>query len=359
MSGSLKATDVMVKHGTSLELPLEHQNDYLTPVNRFFVCNSGSSPEISIEAYTLRIWGDGVDQEISLSYADLQAMPQHKVAAVIECAGNHRALFHEIDGKRIETPPGTAELIWSTGAVGMAQWEGVQLADVLAKAGLKSCARYVCATGSEKDSVEGSVRMPMPIDKAQDSNTVLALQMNSNPLSVDHGYPVRVLVPGWIGAYSIKWVQDIEISCHPIWVRRNTESYVMIGDDWPPKKYAPSKGKPVTQLNIKSALALPRPARLGKGTQRLYGYARSPGKKIATVLWSENQGHSWSDAMLISDNEIYGWVRFAFDWHAQSGEHSIMTKAVDESGETQPDKVAFNTAGYLYNAVYPHAILVE
>ncbi len=348
----------MVKHGSSLELPLEYQKDYLTPVERFFVCNSGSSPQISIADYTLRIWGDGVENEITLNYQDLQAMQQRDVAAVIECAGNHRAFFEEVDGKPIETPPGTAELIWSTGAVGMAQWRGVSLVDVLRKAGVKRSAIQVCATGSEVDSMEGSVRLPMPIDKALHADTLLAMQMNSQALGIDHGYPVRVLVPGWIGAYSIKWVQDIEVSCQKIWVRRNTESYVMMGDDWPAKQYTPSKGKPLTTLNIKSALALQRPARLSSGVHRLHGYARSPGQRVAAVKWSDNNGHSWSNAELIGDNEIYGWVRFEIEWKAMPGKHSLMTKAIDASGQVQPEKVPFNTAGYLYNAVHPHPIVV-
>lgn len=359
MSGVKKDTDLMIRHGNSLELPLEYQQEYLTPVAHFFVCNSGSSPRISTKDYLLRIRGDGVRRAINVRYADLQAMPQHQVAAVVECAGNHRALFSEVDGKHIETPAGTAELIWSTGAVGMAHWEGVRLADVLAKAGLKNNARFVCATGSEQDSVEGSVSMPMPLAKALDQHTLLAMRMNDQPLGVDHGYPVRVLVPGWIGAYSIKWVQDIEVSCNPIWVRRNTESYVMMGDSWPPEQYAPSKGKPVTRLNIKSALALPRPATLTAGSHRIHGYARSPEEKIAFVQWSDDHGISWSETELVSDNEKYGWVKFAFDWHAKPGEYSFMTKAVDEAGKSQPDSVAFNTAGYLYNAVHPHTIVVE
>ena len=353
-----KATEVMIQHGSSLELPLEHQHDYITPVDRFFVCNSGSSPEITTQDYTLRIHGEGVEREVTFNYTDLQSMPQHQVAAVIECAGNHRALFHDIDGKRIKTPPGTAELIWSTGAVGMAMWGGVKLADVLRKAGIKNNARYVCATGSEQDSIEGSVRIPMPVEKALDVDTLLALHMNSQPLSTDHGHPVRLLVPGWIGAYSIKWVQDIEVSCKPVHVRRNTESYVMMGDDWPAENYAPSMGKPLTKLNIKSALALPHPAHLAEGNHCLYGYARSPGEKIGTVQWSDDLGASWSTAKLISDNDIYGWVKFEFDWHATPGSHSIMTKATGESGETQPDTVPFNSAGYLYNAIYPHPITV-
>lgn len=356
MGSSAKDMAVMIQHGNSLELPLEYQQDYLTPVNRFFVCNSGTSPTLTTQDYALRIRGDGVDREIVLRFSDLQSMQQRSVPAIIECAGNHRALFHEVDGRQIVTPPGTAELIWSTGAVGMAEWSGVPLGDVLRLAGVKDEAVHVCATGSETDSLEGSVRMPMPIEKALDKDTLLALHMNSHPLSLDHGYPVRVLVPGWIGAYSIKWVQDVEVSCRKIWVRRNTESYVMMGDQWPPEQFVPSKGKPLTRLNIKSALALPRSVRLASGNHRLKGYARSPGRKIAAVDWSDDSGHSWHSAELIGSNEIYGWVQFVFDWQARPGKQHIMTRATDVSGQVQPDQVPFNTAGYLYNAVHPHPI---
>jgi len=240
----------------------------------------------------------------------------------------------------------------------MAHWSGVPLGDVLSIAGIKESAVHVCATGSEEDSVEGTVRMPLPVEKALDNDTLLALKMNDEVLTRDHGYPVRVLVPGWIGAYSIKWVQDIEVSCQKIWVRRNTESYVMMGEAWPAEKYAPAKGKPLTRLNIKSALALPRPAQLASGIHRVHGYARSSGQKIASVDWSDDGGTTWSAATLVGDNEIYGWVRFEFDCLLESGERSILTRATDAAGEVQPDKVPFNTAGYLYNAVHPHPIQV-
>ncbi len=354
-----KDKSIMVQHGSSLELPLEYQQDYLTPLDRFFVCNSGSSPMINADEYALRIHGSGVSKEIVLSYADLLAMPQRTVPAVIECAGNHRALFQEVDGKPIETPPGTAELIWSTGAVGMAEWSGVSLATVLLKAGVIESAEHVCATGSETDSVEGVVRMPMPLAKAMDEDTLLALRMNGEPLAVDHGFPVRVLVPGWIGAYSVKWLSDLEVSLNKIWVRRNTESYVMMGEHWPASEHAPSKGEPLTELNIKSALALPWQAKLSQGLQRLHGFARSPGQPIAKVDWSDNNGLSWQAAELIGANEKYGWVRFEFEWQAIAGDHAIMTRASDRAGVAQPNSVPFNTAGYLYNAVYPHPITVS
>ncbi|MEE9334382.1 MAG: hypothetical protein V3U65_09855 [Granulosicoccaceae bacterium] len=101
---------------------------------------------------------------------------------------------------------------------------------------------------------------------------------------------------------------------------------------------------------------MPRPAQLSSGMNHVHGYARSPGQKIATVEWSDDNGQSWSDAELVGDNEIYGWVRFEIEWQANPGKHSLISRAIDASGRVQPDKVPFNTAGYLYNAVFPHPI---
>lgn len=359
MSTIDKDLEKFVRHGLSLEYPLAKQTDYITHNSNFFVCNSGTTPVIDKQHYSLRIWGDAVQQEISLSYDELAKLPQRTVPALIECAGNHRSFFNDVDGKAIETPPGTEELIWSTGAIGMAVWEGVALSDVLKLAGVDDTAFHVCPQGSETDSCEGDVRIPMPIEKAMDKDTLLALRMNGEVLPADHGFPVRVLVPGWIGAYSVKWVNDIEVSSSPIWVRRNTTSYVLKGYEWPASEYEPSMGKPLSKQNIKSALALPYPATLTADTHHLFGFARSPGSPIAQVLWSDDNARTWREATLSGDNEPYGWVKFSFDWNACVGQQHIITKAIDVSGNSQPEKVPFNAAGYLYNAIYPHPITVE
>ena len=241
----------------------------------------------------------------------------------------------------------------------MAQWTGATLADVLALAGVKSEALQVCPRGGETDSVEGEIRIPIDIDKALDRDTLLATEMNGAPLPRDHGFPVRVLVPGWIGAYSVKWVADIEVRCEPLWVRRNTESYVLKGEQWPADQYAPAAGAPIKALNIKSTLALPRPAQLKVGVHTLHGYARSPGHRIAQVDWSEDLGATWQAARLGTNNTKYGWVRFELDWQAQAGERVLMTRAVDETGGSQPESMPHNGGGYLFNAIHPHPISIR
>ena len=183
--------------------------------------------------------------------------------------------------------------------------------------------------------------------------------MNNQVLTADHGFSVGVLVPGWIGAYSIKWVQDIEVSCKPIWVRRNTESYILESELWPAAQYAPAKGEAITRLNIKSSLASCWPASLSAGLPTIHGYARSPGFLIASVCWSDNQGQSWNESRLGENNEKYAWRRFEFDWLANPGERILMTKTADESGQSQPLNIPFNNGGYLYNAIHPHPVTVS
>jgi len=347
-----------VVHGNSLETPLETQTSYLTPNENFFVCNSGSTPVIDAKDYSLHVHGDGISRALMLTYDDLLAMPQRTVAALLECAGNNRAFFRDVQGETLEARPGTTELIWSTGAVGMAEWSGVSLKDVLKMAGVKPEAIQACPQGSEVDSCEGHIRMPLPIEKAMDSDTLLALKMNGKPLPADHGFPVRVLVPGWIGAYSVKWVEDIEVSSKPIWVRRNTESYVLEGEMWPPSQYTPANGKRITALNIKSTLALPLPAKLSVGRHLIHGYARSSGSRICRVEWSDDGGQEWINAELFGKNEPYGWVRFKFNWEATKGNRVLMTRAEDETGVRQPATIPFNAGAYLYNAIHPHSVNV-
>lgn len=359
----LKDPDHFIVHGrapaVSFESPLAKQTEYLTPQDQFFVCNSGSTPIIDANRYTLSIVGDSVERPMTFSYDDLLKLPHRTVDALIECAGNHRLFFRSENDQSPVSPSGTSDLNWSTGAVGMGQWRGVPLCNVLTLAGLKSHALQICSRGGEKDSCEGEVRMPMSLEKALDPDTLLAIDMNGAKLPPDHGYPVRLIVPGWIGAYSVKWLTEIEVRSEPAWVRRNTVSYTMQGDAWPASSYEPARGAPITEFNIKSSLALPLPASKKAGWQHLHGFARSSGRTISSVHWSDDSGSTWHQAELTGPNEPYGWTRFEFDWLARTGKHQLMTRATDEAGQTQPQSVSFNTAGYLFNAIHPHPVSVS
>lgn len=343
----------------SLEPPLHEQLEYLTPNDRFFVCNSGTTPSIDSQSYTLTVRGDSIARDLTLSLADLQAMPQRTVPAVIECAGNHRALFEDVMGQPLNKRPHMTELKWALGGVGMAEWRGVPLKTILELAGVMENAHQVCFSGSETDSPEGLVRVPIPLAKAMDDDTIIALEMNGEQLPPDHGFPARAVVPGWVGTYSVKWLSDIEISRNPFWVVRNTERYIMMGDLWPAETYAPANGELITEQNLKSSLALPWPAHVSPGAHIVTGFARAPSTPISKVEWSDNGGEHWSEAQLVGPNEKYGWTRFQFEWVASPGHQALMTRATDSDGNIQPETIPFNNGGYMFNAIHPHPIIVE
>lgn len=339
-----KSTKGFTRLGTSLEAPFDTLDSYLTPIDKFFVCNAGDSVQVDPDIYRLKIKGDAVDRVVTLALEDLKALPQHKVEAYVECAGNQRTLFEKVDGRNIQRESAGADVQWTLGGIGMAEWTGPKLSDVLALAGVSDAARWVAPMGLDVLNPECDIEIPMPIEKALDPDTLIGLEMNGAPLPVDHGYPARMIVPGWIGTYWVKWVGWLTVSRAEIRSYRTDEYYVMDNET-------------VTKQNIKSALSLAWPATLAPGPQRICGFARSPGATIDRVEWSVDGG-DWREAELLSPNTRWGWVRFGFDWSAVPGDHTIRTRATDSSGVVQPETVPFNPGSMLYNAIIPHPVTV-
>ena len=246
---------------------------------------------------------------------------------------------------------------WGAGAVSNGEWTGVSLRDVLAMSGITADAMSVLMIGLDAKSPEGGFRRVLPVEKAMHPDTLLAFALNGEPLPKDHGYPVRALVPGWVGSSSIKWLSRIVVSSERLWTRNNTTSYVLIGDAYPPEGEA--LGKVTTTQVIKSALALPWPAELSPGRRRVRGYAQSPTGPIMRVEWSVDSGQTWSDSTVLEPQVQYSWARFEFMWDAEPGEHVVMTRATDVAGNTQPDDVPFNERGYLFNQPIPHPVRVK
>lgn len=340
----------IVRGASGLEARLENMHELITPERFFFVRNNSVSLDIDVDGWSLSITGNAVPSELELSYDDVLAKQSRTLEAYLECAGNHRAMFDLVNGRAAE---GTQ---WGTGAVGNATWTGVPLADVLSAAGISDDAVSVMLIGMDIDSPESGFRRVIPINKAMDPDTLLVHRMNGATLPRDHGYPLRALVPGWVGSTSIKWLSRIVVSTDQQWARNNTSSYVLIGDAYPPEGQA--EGRVATTQTIKSALALPWPAELDVGEHRIGGYAHSPAGRIAAVAWSDDSGQSWHEAQLVGPQARLGWARFEFTWAASSGLHSVMTRATDVAGNTQPDLVPYNRKGYLFNQPVPHPISV-
>jgi DMSO/TMAO reductase YedYZ molybdopterin-dependent catalytic subunit len=348
--GLVKPTPPELFHalGSNREMRFEvmRNRGYLVPNELFFVRNHTCTPLLDAATWRLRIEGTGVRRPIELSYDEIVSMDAVSRTKFIECAGNGRSLF----GSQQGTPaPGTQ---WKMGAIGVAEWTGVPLWKVLARAGLSPRAVDVMPEGLDEEVAgQGRVRRPLPIQKALHPDTLLVYAMNGQVLPPDHGFPLRLLVPGWIGIANIKWLGRIEVSEQPLFSPWNTTSYKLFGDAYP-------DSPTLTTQQVKSALELPFGATLPAGPQTLRGRAWSAHGHIAAVEVSVDDGASWRRADLKTPNLPQAWVRFDVPWCPKPGSHTLRTRARDDRGNVQPDAVPFNTQGYAFGAVVRHPVTV-
>ena len=338
-----------IQRSGSLEARLENLQEVMTPNKLFFVRNNSTSMDVDATSWRLSVEGDAVSSPMELSYTDIQNMPSSTLICYLECAGNHRAMFNLVNGQKAD---GTQ---WERGAVGNGEWIGVPLRDVLTRAGITEDAASVLLIGLDENSPEDGFRRAMSVEKAMHPDTLLAYAMNGEKLPRDHGYPLRAVVPGWVGSSWIKWLGRIVVSSQPFWTRNNTSSYVLIGEDYPPEGEA--DGVVVTAQTVKSALALPWPAELPAGGQRIHGYAHSP-PRSSKVEWSADSGSTWHEANLHGPQVQYSWAMIRVHVVARSRRVHLMTRATDTAGNTQPDAIPFNKKGYLFNQPLPHPVKV-
>lgn len=345
------ATPFIPRGEEGLESRLEDMQGTITPTSLFYVRNNSASIDVDVADWRLSVGGDAVTSPLELSYGDIRNLPSRTLVAYLDCGGNQRAMFDLVKGRAAKGAQ------WGTGAVGNGEWTGVSLRDVLTLSGITDDAVSVLLIGLDVKSPEEGFRRVLPVEKAMDPDTILAFALNGELLPKDHGYPLRALVPGWVGSSSIKWLSRIIVSSERLWTRNNTTFYVLIGDAYPPEGEA--LGKVTTSQVIKSALALPWPAELPASLRRLRGYAHSPTGPITRVEWSVDSGQTWSGATVLEPQIQHSWARFEFIWDAQPGEQVIMTRATDAAGNTQPNDIPFNEKGYLFNQPIPHPIRVR
>jgi DMSO/TMAO reductase YedYZ molybdopterin-dependent catalytic subunit len=349
-----------VRFGTNAETQWDSLADvgHEVPNERFFVRNHTATPLIDPATWRLRVFGDGLKlrpgagDAVEFSLRDLERLPSKRLTALIECAGNGRSFFASQQG----VPASGTQ--WALGAVGVAEWRGVPLSEVLERAGITKSAVDVLPEGLDANVVAGGldlgrVRRPLPVEKALD-DVLLAYEMNGVPLPADHGFPVRLVVPGWVGIASIKWLGRIEVSAEPLFSPWNTTSYRMFGPDYP------ADSPPLTSVPSKSALEVARDAVLPLGQRTtLTGRAWSGAAAIRRVEVSTDMGATWADAMLQGESRPGTWARWSFAFEARlPGRHEIWTRATDENDRAQPSAVPFNTYGYLYSAVVRHPVVV-
>jgi len=343
--------DWFVHHGTDVESRWEADVPHLTPTDRFFVRNHTSAPEIDVDTWRLLVSGDGVLADRAYSLADLQAFTSTTYERALECTGNGRRLFADQQGSH---RPGTQ---WGLGAIGVARWTGVPLSTVLRHAGLRPDAVQVMPVGLDEPYVEdgvdhGRVRRPLPLAKALD-DTLVAWAMNDEPLPADHGFPVRLVVPGWVGIASIKWLGELRVTTSVVDSPWNTRWYRMHGEGWS------GSGAVLDRMPPKSTVDVAGRLEAGRMTV-LRGRAWSGESTISVVEVSTDGGETWDEATLTGSNEPSSWVEWEHPWTPdRAGEHVLLSRATDSRGRRQPAEAALNDDGYLFAAVVRRPVTVH
>lgn len=326
------------------ETPVALLDSWLTPNELFYVRSHLYTPSIDLATWNVTIDGE-IDRPQVLTMADLRRLPSVSLAVTLECAGNGRAFFE----------PPVAGVQWQKGAVGNAQWTGVRLADVLKQVGVKPSGKFVWLNGADKPlgTMPDFVRQ-VPLAKALDPDTILAYEMNGQPLPAANGFPLRAIVPGWEAAYSMKWLTQVEVRDREhegFWVQtayRYPRMRVAPGAAVDPKDMAPLGG-----LVVKSIITSPlEGTSVERGEIRITGFAWAGESNVTQVDVSVDNGSTWSPATLGRDQARYAWRRFEHVWRAEtSGSFVVMARASDDHGRVQPIVPHWNPSGYLWNAV--------
>jgi DMSO/TMAO reductase YedYZ molybdopterin-dependent catalytic subunit len=333
------------------ETPVALLDSWITPIESFYVRSHLPIPAAAdAAAFRLQIDGE-VAAPAVLSLDDIRRLPRTTMTATLECAGNGRGFYQ----------PAVAGVQWARGAVGTARWTGARMADVLKRAGVKSSGRFVVMDGADRPpgTMPDFVRQ-VPIGKAMDPDTLIAYEMNGAPIPQLHGFPLRAIVPGWEGAYWMKWLTSLRVMD-----REFDGFWVSTAYRYPAKRVAPGAAvdpkdmAPLTGLAVKSLITRPlegsahAPGRIEVG-----GFAWAGENDVAGVDVSIDQGATWQPARLTGDSARYTWRRFAHSFAAGRPEsYLIMTRAKDSAGRVQPIVPQWNPSGYLWNA--PDSVRIE
>jgi sulfite oxidase len=319
----------------------------VTATDAFYVRGHGAVPEIDPTAWRLRVHGL-VDRALDLSLATLrEAFREREVTATLQCAGNRRAGLMAIREIAGEAP-------WGPGATGTATWTGVALADVLALAGPLREAAHVgfagadlCPEARPAQYFGGSI----PLDKACRPEVLLAWSMNGDPLLPVHGAPLRVVVPGYIGARSVKWLERIEVRSRPWRGYFQHVVYRLVPEDQAP---GPGAGMPLGLVALNADVLSPADGEtVAAGPVEVRGYAFAGGERhVARVDVSLDRGATWAQAELLKDLGRWAWRHWRITVDLPPGQHDITARAWDSSAATQPEDEAalWNPKGYVNNA---------
>jgi DMSO/TMAO reductase YedYZ molybdopterin-dependent catalytic subunit len=324
------------------EAPVGKLGAARTPSSLIFIRNHFFVPNISVSEWRLEVRGE-VGAPRSFTYGQLSKMKAVTVNATLECAGNGRKGFGGA---------AAGEVAWGRGAVGNPSWTGVPLRDILQACRLEKASQVV-AEGIDSGAVAGSAgpvnfARGLPMDKALQRDTIVALKMNGKKLSPEHGYPARLIVPGWYGMASVKWLGSITAtSGEPFFGFFNGVKYVYVTEE-----KGEEKKRLVSEMRVKSLITSPREndvLNLGRPVV-ISGKAWSGSGGVRLV--EVDSGEGWRRARIETGQGRYSWVGWSIRWTPRvAGQFVLSARATDGAGNVQPSEPWLNRFQYGYNAI--------
>lgn len=346
---------IRTREPENFEFPFSSLDSFITPTERFYVRSHFAQPKIEARDWRLHVEG-AVDHPFELNYDELQKMPSRTVVATLECAGNNRVFLN----------PAERGVQWELGAVGTAEWTGVPLSAILARAGLRPGSLEAVLQGADSGEIRDEPKSPgkinfarsLPLSKALQPDVLLAYRMNGAELTPSHGFPVRAVVPGWYGVASVKWLNRILVTAgtyagyyetfdYTYWQRRNGLPIVT----------------PITEMEVKAQIA--RPAMLEvvpmNTIYRVHGAAWTGESEVTKVEVTFDEGKTWAQAQLLGSPGRYTWRLWEYNWPTtvKAGRYTVMARATDARGRVQPMQRDADRRNYMISHVLPISVEVR
>jgi len=329
--------------GRNHSMPLEALREPLTPIGLHYLLTHFDIPFVDPREYRLAV-GGRVRRPLNLSLDELRGRPTVTLAVTMECAGNGRAL---LSPRPVSQP-------WLTGAVGTAEWTGTPLKPLLEEAGVEADAVDVVFSGLDRGvqgEVEQAYERSLSLVDAMRPEVMLTSAMNGQPLLPQHGFPLRLTVPGWYGMAHVKWLRSITLIDRPFDGYQQVQAYRL-------RASLDDPGLPVTRIQPRSLMVPPgtpdflsRARTVEAGMQLLQGRAWSGSSAIANVEVSLDGGHHWARAELERPLSTFAWTGWRYAWDARPGRYTLCSRATDQAGNTQPLEPVWNVEGMMNNAV--------
>lgn len=337
MNQSALKLHTVTDNPTNKETPLQGLQSSITPNDLFYIRNHFDVPEVQAEGWRLSING-AVSTSSQRTLEQIKALPQQTLTVLLECAGNGRTSLNP-------PPNGTR---WNLGAVSQAEFTGASLKHLLDQIEHDANVIELLFTGADAGQVHtGEITeyaRSLPLAAAQDPNILLCWEMNGEPLSPDHGYPLRLIVPDWYGMASVKWLKEIAFITEPFQGFFQAQEYVYMQDEHE------ADGVPVGKIKIRALVSSHQGGTIKAGKHNIEGVAWSGEAAVDYVELSLDDGASWQAARLAKKEERYGWVGWTVEVLLKNpGAYTIIVKATDTAGNTQPLTQRWNKGGYVNN----------